>query len=391
MDMSGKDASPKQGASAETSIFFVGYILLGGVFVMNLFTGFVVEGFKANKGISELETIFRRYTRQLRDSAPVYDTFKPPSNPVSSHIRIFLQSRPFQTFSTLCVMTNVGFMLADNSDAAGTPYGELQDLQNFIFFLELVAEIVLGLLGYGPGGLYNDKWRFFDVIVCVGTSLGYISQTEALVSFARLFRLARVVRLMIKFRQIKIILDTMVRTIPQLANILILLAIVFTMCAVLGVQMFATTKRGYRLGPTANFDTFAPAMAAVWMMVTGDEWMIVLQDCAVSPPYCTETFVGEDWNDCGSKELSYIYFITVKVICEFIMFNLFIGVIVDNFSYITEDVGHEEDEKWTEGPSLGQLDDLCELFQKYDHGTGYVPITSLHCILCDMPPPLGYR
>ena len=38
-----------------------------------------------------------------------------------------------------------------------------------------------------------------------------------------------------------------------------------------------------------------------------------------------------------------MYFIALKLVCEYMMLNLFIGLILDNFSYITEDVGHEED------------------------------------------------
>ena len=391
MDATQEDFAPEEGASSEASIFFVVYILLGSVFTMNLFIGFVVDAFKANKGMSELEIIYRRYVRQLKQSKPIIDTFQPPSNAVSAAFRRLLQSHTFQTFSTTCVMVNVGFMLADNADSAGTEYGKMMDLQNFIFFWELVAEVALGIVAYGPGGLYNDSWRCFDMLVCVGTSLGYISQNDTMVSFARMFRLARVVRLMIRFKQIRIILDTMVRTLPQLLNVMLLLSIVFTMCAVLGVQMFATTKYGYRLGPTANFDHFAPALKVIWLIILGDEWMIMLADCAVTPPYCTSEVPGQDWNDCGSLESSFFFFITVKVVCEFIMLNLFIGLIIDNFSYITEDVGHQEDDRWTEGPSLDQLSVLREVFQRYDGGTGHVPITSLHCMLCDLGAPLGLK
>jgi len=359
--------------------------------VVNLFTGFVVDGFNANKGASELEIIFGRYRRQLRDSKPIYDTFKPPTHPVSTLVRQFLQTTYFQNFSTICIVTNVAFMLADYADSAGTPFGDLQDLQNYIFFWELVTEVALCLVAYGPGGFYNDEWRFFDLLVCAGTSLGYISSNEAMVSFTRMFRLARVIRLMIKFPRIKIILDTMVKTLPQLGNVVVLVGLVYTMSAILGVQLFATTKRGMRLGPIANFDSFAPAFLTVWQIVTEGDWMILLADCSVQPPYCTAVVEGKEWNDCGSEVSSVSYFVLVKIVCEFIMLNLFIGLIIENFSYITEDVGHQEDDKWTEGPSVPQLENLREIFQMYDGGTGCVPVTSLRCMLCDLPPPLGYR
>ena len=391
MDATEVDKGPQDGASFTAAIFFIIYIVFGGLFVMNLFTGFVVDGFNANKGATEVEIIFGRYRRQLRDSQPVYDTFTPPQNVVSTLARRVLQAKLFQNFSTLCIVANVGFMLADHADSAGTAFGDLQDLQNYIFFLELVAEMGLCLVAYGAGGFYNDEWRFFDLLVCIGTSIGYISANQAIVSFTRMFRLARVIRLMIKFQKIKIILDTMVKTLPQLGNVVILVALVYSMCAVLGVQLFATTRRGLRLGPTANFDSFAPAFLTVWQVVTEGEWMILMADCSVEPPYCTEVVNGKEWNDCGSGVSSGSYFVLVKIVCEFIMLNLFIGLIIENFSYITEDVGHQEDDRWTEGPSKTQLENLRERFQLYDGATGCVPLSSLHCMLCDLPPPLGYR
>ena len=42
MDATQEDFAPEEGASSEASIFFVVYILLGSVFTMNLFIGFVV-------------------------------------------------------------------------------------------------------------------------------------------------------------------------------------------------------------------------------------------------------------------------------------------------------------------------------------------------------------
>ena len=391
MDTTELDQAPNQGAFPEASIFFLIYIILGGMFCTNLFIGFVVDGFNANKGATKVEVIFGRYKRQLKKSAPCYDTFKPPLNVLSSVIRIIMQSSPFQTFSTLCVVANVGFMLADNADSAGTEFGQIQDTQNFIFFWELVAENVLSLLAYGPGGFYNDSWRLFDLLVCVGTSIGYVSNSQALISFARIFRLMRVIRLMVKLQQIRIILETLVTTIPQLVNVIILVVLIYSMCAVLGVQLFATTKRGMRLGPTGNFDDFPNALMSIWTIVTGDEWMIFMTDCSVSTPSCTSYAPGKEWGDCGSRLSSTAFFVLVKILCEFIMLNLFIGLILDNFSYITEDVGHEEDDRWSEGPSVAQLNMLCTLFKEYDSATGFMPITSVHCFLCDLPPPLGYR
>ena len=191
-------------------------------------------------------------------------------------------------------------------------------------------------------------------------------------------------------------------TAPQLTNIVLLLFLVYSMFAVLGVQLFALTRNGARLGPTASFQDFTNALFLIWQIITGDEWMIIMQDISVVEPSCTLLFDPEiepsyqgparSWGDCGpSVSVAVGYCLALKLVCEYMMLNLFIGLILDNFSYITEDVGHQEDDRWTEGPSLDQLSVLREGFQRYDGGTGHVPITSLHCMLCDLGAPLGLK
>ena len=42
------------------------------------------------------------------------------------------------------------------------------------------------------------------------------------------------------------------------------------------------------------------------------------------------------WQDCGSS-MTYIYFVSFIFLCSFIMLNLFVAVIMDNFDYLTRD------------------------------------------------------
>jgi len=46
--------------------------------------------------------------------------------------------------------------------------------------------------------------------------------------------------------------------------------------------------------------------------------------------------VEEGEEDCGSV-FAYIYFLSFVFFCSFLMLNLFIAVIMDNFAFLTED------------------------------------------------------
>ena len=401
MDVTEVNMAPQQNRSTVSSLFFVVYLFFGGLFVMNLFVGFIIDGFNANKGSSSEDMIYGRFRRQLKSSIPKYDTFKPPNNKYSRTCRRFLESPLFQTFSTLCVMTSVCILLSENANAVrGSDYDILLETLNTAFFGELCFEVGVMAIAYGVGGFYNDVWRGFDVVVCLGHAIGMTANSPMITRFAQLFRLARVLRLASRIKSVRVIIETFIHTVPQLTNIMLLIFLFYSIFAVLGVSFFATTRNGQRLGPTSNFRNYSQAFLAIWQIVTGDEWQILMKDLAVLPPFCDMLFTkdavpgyqGEDrtWGDCG-QAFAPAYVIMMKLVCEYMLLNLYVGLILDNFSYITEDVGQQEDVLWTTGPSQEQLQALCDVFKLFDRSTGHIPISSLHGLLCDLPQPLGYR
>eukprot|EP00283_Hemiselmis_rufescens_P001020 CAMPEP_0173470360 /NCGR_PEP_ID=MMETSP1357-20121228/77838_1 /TAXON_ID=77926 /ORGANISM="Hemiselmis rufescens, Strain PCC563" /LENGTH=1141 /DNA_ID=CAMNT_0014438635 /DNA_START=15 /DNA_END=3438 /DNA_ORIENTATION=+ len=301
----------------------------------------VVDGFNLNKGSSTKDIIYARFMRQFRDRKPRTESllFLKPANLFSEKLGMWLSTLRFQVFSATCVTVNVGFMLADHVDPEPW-FQDVMDRQNLFFFLELVGEIFLYCLAFGPGALIDDVWKNFDMFVCVGTLLGYLFETPQLTQFVKSFRLLRVVRLMIIIKKIRIILETLVKCIPQLLNIVVLLFLVYSMFSVLGLTLFAATKYGVRLGPTANFENWPKAMITCYQMVTGDEWMDLMDDCSVRPPACTPLFDAnlypdygysgppKSFGDCGS-DLAPVYFLAFKLVAEAIMLNLFIGMIIE--------------------------------------------------------------
>ena len=44
----------------------------------------------------------------------------------------------------------------------------------------------------------------------------------------------------------------------------------------------------------------------------------------------------DPYQNCGSS-LTYVYFVSFIFLCSFIMLNLFVAVIMDNFDYLTRD------------------------------------------------------
>lgn len=322
------------------------------------------------------------------------------------------------------------------------------DMQNTVFFGELVFEVLLGALGYGIGGFYNDIWKAFDLFVCMGTAIGYVSGSARMGQFAKTFRILRVIRLMKMIKPIRVIMETLLICVPQLLNIILLLFLVYSMFAVVGMENFGVTKYGWRLGPTANYYSYSSSMFTIFQIITGDDWHEMQGDLQVIAPACTQQFnadyvygwhdsagwdkyraEGYSFGDCGS-EYAPLFCIPMIIVCSQVMLNLFIGIILDkpllhlktaytldcafmyvcihlarprrllgcstgmildNFSFITEDVAQQEDVNWDTGSSSEQIQELCAVFMKHDCGTGFVSLNALHTILVELPQPLGFK
>ena len=96
------------------------------------------------------------------------------------------------------------------------------------------------------------------------------------------------------------------------------------------------------------------------------------------------------FGDCGSQYAIFT-FVLFKLVCESMLLNLFIGMILDNFSFITDDVALQEDDQWSSGASAEQIQGCAEAFARHENYEGCLPITSMHQLMMDMQKPLGFR
>lgn len=85
------------------------------------------------------------------------------------------------------------------------------------------------------------------------------------------------------------------------------------------------------IGRRANFESPVTGVAMLFRIVTGEDWNKIMHDCMVQPPYCTPA--DNYWEtDCGNFTASLIYFCSFYVIITYIMLNLLVAIIMENFS-----------------------------------------------------------
>ena len=131
------------------------------------------------------------------------------------------------------------------------------------------------------------------------------------------------------------------------------------------------------INENVNFQSFTSTILLLVRVTTLDQWHIIMLTCAdVHLMNCAD---GEA-NNCGSN-ISYVYFASFVFVCSYIMTNLFLAFIMDNFVYLTHD--------WSELDSR-HIHLFTAAWSAYDkRGAGYIRKEDLILLLKGLNPPLG--
>ena len=91
---------------------------------------------------------------------------------------------------------------------------------------------------------------------------------------------------------------------------------------------------------------------------------------------------SKERGDCGNKYFAWVYFYSFTIVGHFILLNLFLAVVLENFG---------KDEGSTETTITDQdFATFFSLWHKYDRdGEGFINFSDLNRFLQELPPPLG--
>lgn len=191
--------------------------------------------------------------------------------------------------------------------------------------------------------------------------------SPTLLRVVRVFRVGRVLRLVKSAKGIRTLLFSLAVSLPALFNIGLLLFLVLFIYAVFGMNFFKDVKTPYGgLDDVFNFQTFFKSIITLFQMCTSAGWDGVLnglmntEDCEVT----------KEKNTCGNYPLAVLYLITYLVISFLVVVNMYIAVILENFSQATEDV--------QQGLTPEDFDMYYEKWEKYDpDATQYIALERL--------------
>jgi voltage-dependent calcium channel T type alpha-1G len=222
----------------------------------------------------------------------------------------------------------------------------------FIFTIEMGLKIfVMGLCG--PSDAYlSDSWNILDasVVVCYWLGFSMSSSTSSSgtnsAAILRLWRMLRVlspVRVITRHKGMRTVVYTIFKTIPALINVVIIMAVVYLIFGILGVQLFGgalyscsldlslsnnTESACIYFGGTwnnqpNNFDNIFQAFLTLFQISTMDNWGNLMWTCtdSVGPGYGPEK---------NSQPWAALYFVAFIIITAFFLNGVFVGSVYGN-------------------------------------------------------------
>uniref|UniRef100_A0A8C5GST4 Voltage-dependent calcium channel alpha-1 subunit IQ domain-containing protein n=1 Tax=Gouania willdenowi TaxID=441366 RepID=A0A8C5GST4_GOUWI len=204
------------------------------------------------------------------------------------------------------------------------------------------------------------------------------------ITFFRLFRVMRLVKLLSKGEGIRTLLWTFIKSLQALPYVALLIAMIFFIYAVIGMQTFGKiAMQDYtQINRNNNFQTFPQAVLLLFRCATGEAWQEIML-ASLPGKRCdpeSDYEPGEEFS-CGSN-FAIVYFISFFMLCAFLIINLFVAVIMDNFDYLTRD--------WSIlGPH--HLDEFKRIWSEYDpEAKGRIKHLDVVALLRRIQPPLGF-
>ncbi|XDV51346.1 hypothetical protein PO909_020233 [Leuciscus waleckii] len=404
IDSNRENMGPIYNYRVEISIFFIIYIIIIAFFMMNIFVGFVIvtfqeQGEKEYKNC-ELDKNQRQCVEYALKARPLRRYI--PKNPYQYKFWYVVNSTGFEYIMFVLILLNT-ICLAVQHYGQSEQFSYVMDILNMVFTAVFTVEMVLKLIAFKPRHYFTDAWNTFDALIVVGSvvdiAITEVKPTEApqvdesgntedsarfSITFFRLFRVMRLVKLLSRGEGIRTLLWTFIKSFQALPYVALLIAMLFFIYAVIGMQVFGKVAMvdHTQINRNNNFQTFPQAVLLLFRCATGEAWQEIMLACMTGKLCDPESDYnpGEEMT-CGSS-FAIIYFITFYMLCAFLIINLFVAVIMDNFDYLTRD--------WSIlGPH--HLDEFKRIWSEYDpEAKGRIKHLDVVTLLRRIQPPLGF-
>nr|WP_267145293.1 ion transporter [Pseudoalteromonas arabiensis] len=176
------------------------------------------------------------------------------------------------------------------------------DMGITVFFL--VELVIRFIASRGFKDFFSKGWNIFDFIIVVGSLYPAAGST---IFIARLLRIFRVLRLVSMIPELRLLVNSLLKAIPQMGYIALLMFVIFYIYAAMGSMLFAD------INPVLWGDV-SISMLTLFRIATFEDWTDVM------------------YETMAVYELSWIFYLTFIFLTAFVFLNMMVGAILEVMS-----------------------------------------------------------
>ncbi|XP_040912356.1 sodium channel, voltage-gated, type I-like, alpha isoform X2 [Toxotes jaculatrix] len=348
------EEQPEYEINLRMYLYFVVFIIFGAFFTLNLFIGVIIDNFNQQKKKFGGQDIFmteeqKKYYNAMKKlgSKKPQKPIPRPSNKIQAYIFDFTTKQAFDIVIMILIWLNMVAMMVETADQSKQQETILYWI-NVVFICMFTGECLLKMISLRHY-YFTNGWNVFDFIVVILSIIGmFLSEviekyfvSPTLFRVIRLARIGRVLRLIKGAKGIRTLLFALMMSLPALFNIGLLLFLVMFIYAIFGMSNFAYVKKEAGIDDLFNFETFGNSMICLFQITTSAGWDGLLapilnkheDDCKTTTEHPGSYVKG----DCGNPPVGIAFFVSYIIICFLIVVNMYIAVILENFSVATEE------------------------------------------------------
>ena len=353
IDATAQGQAPSQGFAPFQSLFVVAWIILGGMFLLNVFVGVIVDAFAAIKrndeGLSLMDANQEQWVATMKQLLRLKPTRYPPEPTEATRKFAYriLHMSWFEPAVMGVILFNTALMGLDAYDISPERSEFLSD-SNQVCTVIFAVEAAIKIHALSFDEYVREGWNIFDFSVVTISLLESATSfiAEALGINPSLFRAARTVRVLRIIRTVKsakglrMLMKTLLLSLPSLYNIAAIFLILLTLYSILGMSLFGKVAHGDFLDDNANFCSFPIAFLTMFRCATGESWNGIMHDAMTTSsevfsdrpqPRCVDATASSP-GDCGSPVAAVLFFMSFQLLATFVILNMMVAIILEEYS-----------------------------------------------------------
>ncbi|XP_008286722.1 sodium channel protein type 4 subunit alpha-like [Stegastes partitus] len=398
VDSRGVEEQPVREINLYMYLYFVVFIIFGSFFTLNLFIGVIIDNFNQQKRkISGQDIFMTEEQKKYYNAMKKLGSKKPqkpiprPSNILQAFFFDLVSKQAFDIMIMMLIIVNMVTMMVETDEQSDQTESVLNKI-NLVFIVFFTTECLIKIFALRCY-FFTVAWNIFDFVVIVLSIVGIVLAdiiekyfvSPTLFRVIRLARIGRVLRLIRAAKGIRTLLFALMMSMPALFNIGLLLFLVMFIYAIFGMANFAYVKKQDGVDDMFNFETFGNSMICLFQISTSAGWDNLLSPImSSSPDECDLNFVNTGTNtrgNCGSPSVGIAFFVSYIIISFLIVVNMYIAIILENFSVATEES--------TEPLSEDDFEMFYEVWEKFDsEATQFIEFSMLSSFADTLSEPL---